>query len=40
MILTGKQSMSVDFLTCSIDKNESLDEVISEVDNYLYMLKS
>lgn len=38
--LTGKQSMSVDFLTCSIDKNESLDEVISEVDNYLYMLKS
>ncbi|EDZ62013.1 response regulator receiver domain prtein (CheY-like) [Sulfurimonas gotlandica GD1] len=38
--LTGKQSMSVDFLTCSIDKNESLDEVISEVDNCLYMLKS
>ena len=38
--LTRKQSMSVDFLTYSIDKNESLDEVISEVDNCLYMLKN
>ena len=37
---TRKQNMSVDFLTCSIDKDESLDEVISKVDNYLYMLKS
>ncbi|MFT5662175.1 MAG: CheY-like chemotaxis protein [Sulfurimonas sp.] len=36
---TRNQAMSIDFLAYNIDNHESLDDIISEVDNYLYMLK-
>ncbi|MEA2073185.1 MAG: response regulator [Campylobacterota bacterium] len=36
---SNKQDMSIDYLTCPIDKKETIAKIFSNIDNNLYMLK-